>query len=614
MIEENDPRYYFSKYVYHHELHHLLSKVQFDFDESEIISGILNKGPQSEKEEEPISEIWKHRWLHALRENPFFKKEYDEISKKYALEKTDYAEEGKVRVRVGSLSPLSADEILEMDDGLLVQKILSFKNRDRFEDPSIDGFADQLMKAAEKNPQKFVGFIRNYLEVPYVYIYYLLNGIIMAWRNQITFDWKELLNFCDVYLNGELFKEDKLVLTDDGFGAKQSWVFGAIGRLISEGTRNDNNAFDYEFLPMAKKIILDVAPYLQIEERRHQSDNIDYPALSLNSTPGQLLRGALDYSLRKGRVEAKSISMEVKWEPEIKEIFNSTFSKGIIEGYILIGMYFQQFYFLDKEWVESKTREYYILDEKNWLAFMGGLSFSAPAWNRDVYQLLYPHYNRALENNVAIDTKYHHGLIRHITAYYFWNYDILDDNSLMMKFINNSDEEKIDKLIQFLWQQERSLKTLSETERNNIKSKVVVIWERIILKYEGKGLGNQNKLLESLIRLINYIDFSNNNEYGLILKLIPHANDYSSLNKILEKLIYEKENKKITEISALIGTIIKNLPFSEYMHDEQQEMVKELVVYLFENGQQGTADFICNKLTIMGYDFLKEVFYRYKMN
>jgi len=81
---------------------------------------------------------------------------------------------------------------------------------------------------------------------------------------------------------------------------------------------------------MAKKIILDVAPYLQIEERRHQSDNIDYPALSLNSTPGQLLRGALDYSLRKGRVEAKSISMEVKWEPEIKEIFNSTFSKGII--------------------------------------------------------------------------------------------------------------------------------------------------------------------------------------------------------------------------------------------------------------------------------------------
>lgn len=614
MIKEDDPEGYFSRYVYHNELHYLLRNVQnkLEPDEIQIISSILDKGPQTEKEFEPEYEVWKHRWLDALKENDHFKDEYKKISEKFDLGNSDYVEEGKVKVTSGSMPPFTADEILQMSDEHLLQEVLTFKNEGRFNEPSTDGFGTQLMKVAETNPEKFARVIKNYRDAPYLYIYYILLGITTAWRNLVSFEWKPVLEFCKEYVQSEQFIKDKLNLTDDSVRSKKEWVLGAIGRLISEGTRDDKKAIDNELLPLVKEILLDLVSNLQKEEIKSYGDRIDYPMVSLNSTAGQVLRGVLDYALRKARIENVTDQDAVKWEPIIKDKFESTFQNGIIDSYILIGMYFQQFYFLDKVWVESKVTSFNKLEEKLWLAFMGGLSFTAPGWNRDIYNLLYPHYERALSSKTAIDTHYHHGIIRHITAYYLWDYDTLSAGSLMKQLIEKSDTKNANELIQFLWQQDKHMKNYSEAEQDKIKVKVMQVWKMIAERFEKNKFDETDKTLENLIHLADYMDHLDEANTALILKSIPYITEYSATNGMLEALLRLKEEKAGINTPFFIGNIIEAMPFDEYMHEDQQKMIKELVIYLFENNQRKPAEFLCNKLTIKGYDFLKEIFYRYK--
>lgn len=614
MIGNNDPSQYFSNYYYEHELHYLLRTIQLELSvqESKQISDILSIGFQARGNDKANPEVWKHRWLDALKGNPYFKKEYDQITQKHGLGKTNYAEEGKVKVMVGNVSPFSYDEILKMEDHILLNEIMTFKNHNRFDDPTVEGFAEQLMKAAEIQPKKFINNIANYKEVSYLYIYYILLGITTAWKNKISFDWNKLLTFCFDYINSELFNSNRQTTTDTGLRAKKEWVAGTIGRLISEGTRNDENAFDHDLLPKTKEIILKLVKDLMPDQRKIIGESYDYPMHSLNSTAGQVLRGLLDYSLRKARLGYPEQSTEPKWEKEIKEAYNSTLTKQIIDSNILIGMYFQQFYYLDKAWTEIKVNDFYELSGESWVAFMGGLGFTSPVWSQQVYDLLHPHYKRAITTDGAIDTHYNHGLIRHISAYYLWNFEKLEEKSLINDLIQYSEPKKIKELIHFISQQHRFLKKYSLEEQQNLKAKAIVIWKKILERVNKDSFPEREDLLENLLSFTDYFDHLTVENVSLILQSLSSAKDYHSLNDILATLARLRNNTTDTEAPRFIASILEKFEAPQYLHDEHQKLLKDLIIYLFENGESDVASYLCNKLTIQGYDFLREVFYKYK--
>jgi hypothetical protein len=58
------------------------------------------------------------------------------------------------------------------------------------------------------------------------------------------------------------------------------------------------------------------------------------------------------------------------------------------------------------------------------IAFFGGFTFVNPPFNKDIYELFYPYFERAIKNNTEIENFNNQGIIRHIVAYYFWNLKI----------------------------------------------------------------------------------------------------------------------------------------------------------------------------------------------
>jgi hypothetical protein len=178
------------------------------------------------------------------------------------------------------------------------------------------------------------------------------------------------------------------------------WVAGSIGNLITEGCRSDKNAFNLELMPITKEVLTILVSNLKYKDDLVQA-NMGYPTYSLNSTAGKTLRALFNYSLRLGRT-LKNNKNKSKWESDIKILYESTLNKRIIDGYIFMGWFFEQFYFLDRDWIIEKVKEFYTLEEKEWLAFMGGFSSSNPPFSKEIYLIFYPHYLRVIINKIQL--------------------------------------------------------------------------------------------------------------------------------------------------------------------------------------------------------------------
>jgi len=603
MIQDGDRHRYFSDYKYERDLDYLLKAVQTQLNNSEStkIVDIIEAGPKDDEYPEDHQQ-WKLRWLSVLKDHPVFAALYQKLAKELEVGDLKVPKRGRSWVTIGPNSPFSVDEIQNMDQETLLRNIREFPDSDRFGEPSAEGFAENLMKAVEKEPAKFVDMIMTQPKVAPLYIYYLLLGLTKAWKDHLTFDWETVLNFCNRYIDEG---KDYQPLSDRTRPFKWEWLFSEIGRLISEGMRDDNE-FDERLMPLSKEILLHLGANLQFQEMGSHSGKVDYVGYSLNSNAGPILRAALDYSLRWYRMavdKGEAVKME------LREIFDASFEKGIIDTYVLVGMYLPHFFLLDKEWTEAKIREFNKIEDSRWKPFIAGLSFAQPAWSKEIYLLLYPHYERSLDGKEPVDTRYQHGIIRHLTAYYLWDYNN-GDRSLMEQLIHKSNPENVKELLQFLRQQTAYLEDLSADEQENTRRKVIELWKKIA---DGAvdGFGDSEEIFSRLIYLSKYLNFLDEELVNLLLKSVPFLKDYTSSSGMLTTLIRLKDLPSPVENAPHIAHIMEALPFADYISEDQQELVKTLVTFLFEQGEKGIAKYICNKLTIKGYDFLIDTYNQY---
>src|SRR5699024_8737120 len=123
---------------------------------------------------------------------------------------------------------------------------------------------------------------------PFLCFYNVLFGFDEAWRNQKNFDWKNLLDLIQKYIKTDAFKNNELTLEGDRRGINKDLVIHQIGRLLSEGTKKDENAFDEKHLPIAENILKIIVPDLEAVDDIDES-NMDYPTYSLNSKAGKVL-------------------------------------------------------------------------------------------------------------------------------------------------------------------------------------------------------------------------------------------------------------------------------------------------------------------------------------
>lgn len=600
LIRDNDHMHLFSLYKYQKELYELLEKNQRTLTDREksTLQTIIDAGEQEEvnEQDERHREYWQLRWYSALRNTEPFRQKYQELSAQLNITNEHYENLGELRIRSGSVSPISVDELLQKTNKEIADYIRTFQPKDRWEDPNISGLSDALGRAVEENPEKFASEIERYLGVSYIYAYRMLNAFGTAWKQQKSFDWENVLNYCVETLLSEGFYSGKYKLEHDGWNATPEWVVGSISNLLSYGMQHDNHALPIALLPTVKNVITITVRNLKVVND-FKSTNMDYPTYSLNSTAGKVLRALFDYSLFRARHLFKHDDPN-KWEPEIKALFEETLQKGILDGNILEGMYFEQFYFLDKEWIVDQVKKHYHSQEKDWVAFINGFAFANAPFNKDIYKLFYPHYEKVIDNNVSLKSFHHNGLVRHLTAFYFWDYETIESKKLLYKFLNQATPEAIGDLIDFIWQQEDYQKNLTEIERKHFQKIIFDLWYYLAEKYDQSDELAEQKNLANLSRWLVFAPELSEPYVTLILKSCKYLDKAHSTHRLIEDLAAIINNGNSAMTAKAIGDILLVIPFRDYMSNDDQALIKSLVSFLFLHGQKETARKFCNQMAV----------------
>lgn len=608
----------FSEIRVRDELYWLLNNVSKLLNSADIerLVIVINNGllEDEKNNDENRVKYWKLGWYSALREIEPFKQEYRKLSDELNISNSHFERKNEISIRPGSVSPFSTSQILAMSIEELSNYIFEFKPKDKWVEPDIGGLASSVGKAIETEPIQFAEKIQLFQGFPYIYIYHLLNGHREAWKNGRSFNWKNLLEFCKGYISDKRFYTEGLSLENDSWSANSDWVVGSIAELLSEGMKSDSNAFDVEHLPIAKEILKILVDHL-LPSADFEETNMDFPTYSLNSKGGKVLRALLDYSLRIGRTKFEA-GVIIKWENDAKELFEGIISKGIIDGYILLGWYFPQFYFLDKDWITQRIITNYGLADKEWRAYMAGVSLCGPVYNQEIYQILYHHYLRGIKTNTELDGRsYEASLIHHFVAYYFWEFEDLSDTGLLKIFIESSDANALDNLVSILWQQEMYYSGLNEVEKPKLEIQIFELWKILSEKYSPPTGHEEENFRANLCNLLAFVPVLNETVTELIIDSCNYIDKHFNLLRLLERLneiILTTASPK--EAVGFLGRILSGLHHFDYLSEDDKELINKLVSFIYVNGEKEVANNFCNRLAKQGYDFLNDLYKEFNLH
>lgn len=615
LVKDSDAAHIFSGYKNEDELYELLNQNQKSLTEEEkqILQEIILHGPQEEVDgkQEKYAEYWQLRWLSALRDISPFKEQYAQLSVSRDITNEHFDNSGKLLWGSGSLSPLLPERILEKTNAEIVDILKDFKGDNNRDTPDTSGLADALGKAAERDPHKFIGEIDLYKEVPYVYVYYLINGLTEAWKKQNDFDWNKLLHFCLVYIKDERFYEDGFKKEHDGVNANSDLVIRSMSHLLSYGTQNDNRAIGPEDLSLVKEILFIFAKHLEPARDIRKGDT-DYLTYLLNSTSGMVLRALLDYTLLRGR-QVQDDSEIIKWESDVRILFEEKLGQRIIDAFIILGVHFEQFYFLDKEWIVKQIKNLYEIADREWHAFISGFTFSPPPFNKEIYTFFLPHYRRVIDSKVQLNSR-QKGFVRHYTAFYFWKFETLSEDGLLYKFLTSASAKQVRELITFVSQQPIYAKGLSETEKKYFDQIIFELWNFIVKMYGDTEDEEEQKNIAALSKFMVFANELDSKYTSLLVKAAKCIHkDYLTF-QLLESLVALKDKGDPSITAKFIPEILQVMNFINYISDEDASKITELVVFLFNNGQNEIAEKFCNSMAVNQHLFLRPIYMQYSQN
>jgi len=600
LLENDDALMFFSNYTYQKELYDLLNKNQYGLstEEKVIIQNIIEQGMQGEETYEKNNEYWQLRWYSALRYITPFNESYLSLSKKLNTTSERFENEGKIMFRTGSTSPFDIEELLQKSNKEIAENICTFNPKNSWEEPTIDGFANSIGKAIENEPQKFACEIDFYDNVGYIYAYYMAVGFRNAWEKKKMFDRIKVLNFFKMYLLKESFISGKLQLKNDDLGTTTNMVIGSVAALLSEGTVTDKNAFDLSLLSITKEILQIIVPILNPISEFEQM-NTDYPTYLINSTAGRTLIALLNYSIWRA-INLDKKSTQPKWEQDVKELLEQTLEKGIIDAFILTGLYFQRFCFLDKEWITNKVKEFYYIEDMNWLAFISGFACENPPQDKEVYKLFYPHYERFIQSDFKIKTSYERSIIRHVIILYLWNLEDLEKEGLLLQVINKNNHSNTLDLVDFIWRQDAYFESLDNEKGKIFEKKIFNLWNFLAEKYSNANSEDEQKVLAAISNFITFVPELTEEYTALLLKSCKITGEQNRTYHLLQNLNKLKDKGNPKEVAKYVGIILNSIQFNHHYFFPESEPFTDIITFLYNNGQKQMADDFCNKMAKQG--------------
>ncbi len=607
------------------ELKHILQNLKKLSNAQKIkLKNLIEKGPKyylPEKDIEKYKILWKQKRYKALSSHTYFNKLYEEYKKITEIDTELAPGIGKVEIRWGpGSSPLTKERFSKMTNRKLAKFLSTFKTKDFWYGPSIDGLSNMLKEVVQENPNKFISDLLPFLNTGYLYIYDILLGIRDAWNNKKSIEWASLFDFIKQYIDRKEFWKELFEIDDTGWKANHRWVIGMIGELIQDGAKDDDWAFSEDNLPAAQEILFIIIDNLKDKYEEYNDDPITH---ALNSAFGKTLTALIYIALRIARLEEKKgEKKEVKWSSELKGKYEKALAGEVIDAYTLFGQYMPNLYYLDKPWVRQRIIEFNnIINEQLWSFFVIGYLFRREVYD-DLYGLMREHYLKALSYSFK-EKEAQEKLYQHIAIGYLRDFEDFSEKSLFGRIVKRAKYPQIEELIRFFWMQKDYLneliaedsEILSLDENEKFKNKIIEFWRQLFENYKDKESLSEDdkKILADLLKLAIFLPKINNENYKWIMLSVSYIYPDPASHFFIEYLDELKDRANKIESGKYVGKVFLKIldiftPTYDFKH------IKSIVEYLYDLGNNETINYankICNIYGNWGEEFLRDIYEKF---
>ena len=589
-----------SNHNYRHEYWHFLNKHFSTFNTTQkknVINVIENVKIEGEySNDKKYCAYKKAQWYSAIKDLD------NEASKKYqecldaGIEEPEHPDFGSYSYGVRSIthtSPYSIDELVAMDVSQLIETINNYKEpTESFmgDEPDLQGLCEALQGAVKAAPEKYISTLDVWLDLPPYFIDRLLSAYASLWKEKVAglpWDsfWNKILIFCEKLVSKESFwtyssNEDR----ERGF-VKRNYVPGTIAELIELGVKDDDHAFDAEYLTSARRIVVIMLD--KVDGGNYEKSSLDAMTTAINSHRGKCLEALINLALRECRLSDKKKQNHAEiWERNYQEQFekeSDLVKSGKTYDFApLATSYLLNFLYLSKKWTLDNLNRFFYSPKENeiaWLAAMQGYSYVSKL-SLDIYNYLKdtgcllqvldtPELRESAKKNV----------IQQAVVVFLWDKESLkDDDCLLSKIF---ERQNIDELQQVFW----FLQTLrSENENENIKirPKVYELWNqtRQIL-----DLTNQEhqKLASSLCSLSVFFNELDDETMDLILSVCNYAGvswNSPQVIKTLAKLVCKYPDQVFRVYMKMLEGVAPSYP---------KEKIAQIIKGIKENGTESDS-------------------------
>lgn len=593
------PRFFSSNF--RHEVWHLLHQHYREFDsdlKKKILLNIDSSARSDEQDSEDIVAYQKAIWLSAIKDvDGDARQIYDACIQVtgYEPENPDFSS----YVRTGWVSensPLSAEAMASMDGDELIQAIKNFEDtplefNSSFSRTTKHGLAQALGQAIKIEPIKFSSKLQLFSRLDASFCSRIVESYNELWRDKAPLPWDELWSRLLLFSRVKIFDLELDISTQE---AKS--LYSSIARLIENGSRSDEHAFNEKFMPIAEEIIL---KQIETAEGAVYDATSDALTHAINSSKGNAIEALIMLALRAARIETNATdSREISWA-KFEPIFSKELNKSGVGSYefaTLLGNYLPNFMYLSSEWVTANFEKIFdTSDYVKWSCALKGYSYVQRV-DRKIYKLLkeFNHFIPAL-NDTVLSEHVHHKLIQNIAlAYIYKDEELSDESSLICELVQRG---KFSELSQLIW----FLSTIPSEECETVE-RVIGLW-KFIVKTINQEFTESKKILASLsklARLIKKIDQSTGPLLNALAKNSAKEHDSYHLLEALAKLSKEQP-QECFEIWSVI--LEKTAPYFP------EESVRTILENLVASGSDGrrSAVSIANAYLNYGNDFPHKV-------
>ena len=612
IVDESGAMDLFDDPHYQSELYMILLNniTRFSPEEKEKIKSIIEMGPSKylpEKNQDKYIAYWKQEWYSALKTDPDFASLYKEqLEKTEKQEELTFLKEPEVETGPGP-SPLTKEDILRMSNVELAEYFKSFRTKDFWKGPTVGGLAELLGEVAKEDPGRFFEDMNPFMNVGYLYVYEIISGIKGAWNEKRSIDWGKLLSFIRGYINREDFWDNSFVIESPEWPTSRAdykWMVGVIAELIEYGTRDAQWLMPEELFDEAQEILFLILEKLKVEQEQEEGIK-DFVTHTINTSLGRTIIALIYLAFRKAKIdEKKGIENEVKWNIEIRDKYNEILEKRLIEGFTLLGQYMPKLYYLDREWIQTKLRDFESLRGTKVIeALMDGYLLSNNVYD-DLYKLMMPYYLYYIDYSFG---ERHTGerLIQHISIGYLRGYEGIDDiESLFRKVLDRWNSEQMLEIIDFFWMQRTYLDT-SSSEHEAIKGRIINFWKWIYdNKYrEIEQLTEEDKnILSHLVELAVFLEKIDAENFIWLMLSARYVNVGFRSPFLIEYLDRFEDEESIRSVGKIFLKML-----ATFIPDFDQKHIRSIVEKLYTVGERNYANEICDIYERKSYEFLRDI-------